>query len=68
MAGCPQVNECSGKAECGGTEEVGGRAAGPKIGADNCTGADDQVAPQILGADHLAAVLRFAVSDDERLA
>src|SRR5262249_30240587 len=68
IAGCPQVNKCSGKAECSGTEKIRGRTARPKLGADNCTGANNQVAELIIGTDHLTAALRIAVSDDQRLA
>src|SRR5207253_2205900 len=68
VANCLQIKNRSGYAERGGPKKIWLRSKFPKIRAEESGNADNQIANQIIRADHLPAPLRFAVADDQRLA
>src|SRR5437660_6001327 len=68
VANCLQVKNRSGYAERGGPKKIWLRSKLPKIRAQESGNAHNQIANQIIRADHLPAPLRFAVANDQRLA
>src|SRR6266536_2405468 len=68
LANRPHIENRSSDSESSRAEKIQRRSQFPKISAQNCTDADNQIADQIVCANHLAAPLRFAISDNERLA
>src|SRR6266446_10140350 len=65
LADAANIEERPGHTESRCSEEIKPRTKFPKTCTHDCCCADDQIAHQIIRADHLSASFRLAVADDE---